>query len=561
MKARLHQPATTKTPATLPPSELKGKAPVQPDKIGPTGGEGDARNFEVGGDRKTKTLLVASDGSGDQRGAIGAGGTVRHLGGFKNLEIQNPEVKAKVEQLLQFSAGAPGSAEAATDAAKKLAPGDLELGKLADVDDAKLVPLQAEFSQTLVGREKIVGLVKLIGHQPSSVQEMLELGNDALNARAKQAEASGKPDEEVRLLLRLNKNGDERMQAFVDTETGKVVLREKSHPLPPGVDKKIDDKRGGAFAKAMLGDVEHKPTADEAVDTLARSFPTDALKLLAKSGLRIHVLDPGKNPDNVSSTEASAIGAGNAKRYVNKKGHDEGGSYAERFGIVKLHCSDSLSQTHRATAARHEMAHALDHALGKDGMYLSDDPAFAKIFEQTEKATAAGAGKPAFPTAYSAADRQEFFAECAAMFLGDHVLPSGAAEVVTTREDLRRTNPDAYQFMKQVFEERVPTTLKSGAVQTPETRPSVQLLNQQIAELEAKGDKLSGPDWQNLARYKAIIGAETGSVPMLKDALTDAQTAQKKSRILGFVPMPVISSMTDSLAAQIQANLAQAEGR
>jgi hypothetical protein len=232
------------------------------------------------------------------------------------------------------------------------------------------------------------------------------------------------------------------------------------------------------------------------------------------------------------------------------------GDYKDRFGELRVTFDPINSQEVTNTVARHELAHALDHVLGQQGKYLSSEPEFRAIYDETRAATDSGKGAPAFPTDYAATDPQELFAESAAIFLGTHTLrEQGNVETVTTREDLRRTNPKLYSFMEKVFAERVPEALRQNRIQGRETIPANQLLQSLIDELEAIPEgKRTGPEWMNLGRYKAMRGGSTGDRGLLEEALRDTKTAKRKARILG-VPIPVISGRLSGQIKQIEANL------
>jgi len=541
--------------------ELALKAGISKlDALDAAKNRGESRVFSLGGNDQSQAMMDASRGGRDAAfNGASAGATVRHLGGFRADTFQDPQVRKTVAALTPLTD--PSASLDQSDVSKLLMQtglGVLQMAPSSDVSASTsdhLLPLNAAATRHIVALAEMVGATKIAGVPFDGTPEFTQAANAALRTRRGAAQESKTPDTDLNMFMRLNRNGAERMSAHLDTRTGKVVLSERTHALPRSVEQRVDSGRSKPIVDAMLQDSQVPGGAEHITAHLAETFPADALQLLGKADVKLNVLTV-EGAKDASSREIGMLGEKAAQAFTSKGDEWSPGNYSDVFGEVRIGVDPNSSEDTTNTVARHEMAHALDHVLGDGGDFLSNQPEFRAIYDETQAATDAGEGSPAFPTDYSGTDPQELFAESAAIFLGTHTMrEDGMVQTLTTREDLQRTNPKLYIFVAKVFAERVPAALQGGRIQGADSTPANQTVSNRIDELRAIPEKArTGAEWMQLSRFEAIHGAATGDHAELQQALADTKVARKKARIFG-VPIPVISGRLAGQQKQIEANL------
>jgi hypothetical protein len=466
-------------------------------------------------------------------GGIAAGGTVRHLGGFKKEVPQLRLTDAQLEKVGVIVSD-------------------------AEIDPARkdLVELGPEAARKIV-TFKIHALAKQLGFDPfAEAGEDGKSGPTRLRERLFAAIEKGQIDRLGSDFLRLNESGAAGFAAMLDRKTGQVVLAERDHPLPDGVARKIDPRRGIQVVKRMLGTVADPRSALSATKALAESFPLDALELLEKAHVKLNFGDQGAA---ASLTMKLALGEEIAEGLTKTDPHSRA-SYQKKTGEIifgRRHAIDRDIAI--ATFARHEAGHALDHCLGQNGQDLSSEPEWQALFDKTRSGFDARQESPAFPTLYSSTGAHELFAEAVAIYLGKHCLVSSiGAETVTTRDHLERVNPEVYAFIEKVFTERVPQALASGRIQVPDQRPHRQFLAARI-EAQASHPVDTGVDWIESAIDRTQLGLMQSSIPMLEAALEDLARARRSPEAKP-IPMSQIQTFADDLTTQIRSHIRDLQG-
>lgn len=251
-----------------------------------------------------------------------------------------------------------------------------------------------------------------------------------------------------------------RFEAFIDRATSRVVLRERTSRPPRGVADKIAPDAAAPIIQKMISESTDPVAGRQIVKGLAHAVPLDALELVARAGTTIRVMGSRSEVGTPSQKQRAMYGdAWCGIEQLCRRDDADGffDSTADCIEIGRTNFEPSFGW--RKSCAAHELMHALDKALGHDGRLLSETKEWCALFDVTKQETRAGAGSHFFPTRYAATNPAEFFAECATIFLTTKVISHESFDEVTTREVLRRANPDVYRFIKMVFEQRVPAAL------------------------------------------------------------------------------------------------------
>src|SRR5688572_28071947 len=104
--------------------------------------------------------------------------------------------------------------------------------------------------------------------------------------------------------------------------------------------------------------------------------------------------------------------------------------------------------------------HELDYGLGDGIRPLSSCDMWRTLYEQTQSSPHADYR---FPTWNSRQNPEEFFSECATIFLRLHVGPHGE---VKCRWDLERWNPEVIPLLEDLFENHIPRRLNTDRFHT-----------------------------------------------------------------------------------------------
>jgi hypothetical protein len=246
----------------------------------------------------------------------------------------------------------------------------------------------------------------------------------------------------------------ERFDAFLDEANGAVLLRERlAEPLPE-LDATIDSRRGLELLAPMIDGPVPTLVHDSAAHILSGIVPTRALELFAKSHVSYWLVRRSCDLHPATPKFANMFGAGNAAAETFRARN------RNNVGEFRSSSREALGRTSLGYPTRdmintlvHESMHVLDHLLGENGQFMSDSGPWKKLFHET-----AAGNDLAFPTAYAATNEQEFFAECATMFLTTHMKArtEGPPCRVFSRSDLERLNPRAYELLEDLFLHQLP---------------------------------------------------------------------------------------------------------
>jgi hypothetical protein len=259
---------------------------------------------------------------------------------------------------------------------------------------------------------------------------------------------------------RVMRRGPESFNAFLDSQAQVVVLAERSHALPRQVARHLDEQRASKIIDRLAGEAIDVMLHKAVKRDLARTVPTSALVLLERSGIRFHVTADAAELDGPHRRFRTILGDDLAE-WMSPRQENAIGVYSGLVGELKMFAMLNKSTGHAIGTARHELCHAIDHALGKGGSFLSDEPEFERLYQAArERAEEAEDVYVSFPTLYASSSARELFAEAAACFLGpyfdERLGGGGAGDLVTTRDDLLRCNEGVYRFCERVFGERIP---------------------------------------------------------------------------------------------------------
>jgi hypothetical protein len=134
------------------------------------------------------------------------------------------------------------------------------------------------------------------------------------------------------------------------------------------------------------------------------------------------------------------------------------GIYAPTARSIEVQVQRVRSPAERDSFLLHEMAHALDAALGDERGPLSQSPEWVALWEEGMAALEAGEANGIL-TSNCAIGPDEMFADYAAIFLRTDVNESDYGIWVTTRADLKERSEKGYEMVERVFAELIPAKL------------------------------------------------------------------------------------------------------
>ncbi len=233
--------------------------------------------------------------------------------------------------------------------------------------------------------------------------------------------------------------------------------------------------------RMILGGTVPPASHMEVVAATAEVIPRDVWRALDAAGVRIHLAN---NPSEVARWQPPGRQKelGYAAAFLETYGQKPARGF---FFVNSAACVASLRPNGETVlTVTHEAMHALDFALAKDGVPLSDQPEWKAIYRGAMEASWSSKGERGFVTHPQRNNNaQECFAECAAVFLSKRYLddaPDG--HPIRTREDLRQRNPEAFEFLRRLFEEALPA------------RPSPSPPEALQERIKAFQQHLAGPD-------------------------------------------------------------------
>ncbi len=101
------------------------------------------------------------------------------------------------------------------------------------------------------------------------------------------------------------------------------------------------------------------------------------------------------------------------------------------------------------STAIHELMHAIDFGLMRDGLRASERNGWWELFENAQQT-----GR--FPSGYASESPTEMFAEAATMYLSPHVAREDGRYVTRDRAYLQKHHPKVFAFIDQLFREELP---------------------------------------------------------------------------------------------------------
>jgi hypothetical protein len=309
--------------------------------------------------------------------------------------------------------------------------------------------------------------------------------------------------------------GADHFDAFSDG--AEVVLTERLGPHVEGLAPPDPDRVYGMFG-VRIAELPRDDVPTPYLRGIAESLPSDAVDVIERMEPTLHV-----NP--LAESELNGLGPGHARftrasielggRLGRMSAEDVEGHFVEWASFLFLRPLDGRAPPERTShASLHESIHMLDVALGSDGLRLSDSPEWVAIFNKTKEWT----NDLRFPTVHSSERPNELLAEAAAIFLRPAVTPRG----VVTREDLREMNPDAYDFVRRMFTERIPQALRDGSLQ----EPTAPLFRSYAKAMETPEPERTPLEWLNLACLRFLVACVDRSAQGLDQAERDLAQAQ-----------------------------------
>jgi hypothetical protein len=309
-----------------------------------------------------------------------------------------------------------------------------------------------------------------------------------------------------------------KTDAYFDPASGRVLFSEGLGELPQTVERP-DPVLASPLLKAMFSAPLKGPDRVY-LDALAGGVPLSALQLAAAAGVRIDVAPLSDFGPTVNARFGPAAGhrpQSDAQRLAGAHG-----VYEVMANVVQLKPASARQRATAATFAVHEFAHALAYALGSEGVPFSASAEWRQLFQETKNADPEKG--PRFPTPYAATDEEEFFAEAATVFLRRHVVELGSANLVLTRERLKRDNPRAYEILERIFSKDIPEALASGRFQTGGGAATRWRLSIAATEAIAPEDR-TGAQWYQLGNELNLLGLSDRDVSSIERARQVTQQA------------------------------------
>ena len=354
----------------------------------------------------------------------------------------------------------------------------------------------------------------------------VEAGHAAFAARAREAQlesyrqyTAGRDrgelvrSEELVEYHRLVERAPEQLVAALDPSSGRIVLTERIDPpeLP------IETKAGASHGIAISGlSGAQEPYLRSALDAIV---PSAALSILSRSGTKLSF---ATEIGEVSPTALARFGEGCA---IADLACPELGRYWAFLdeAMIPLAPETTLTMETLLSVVVHELAHALDWALGEPGKRWSDSEEWKALFAATE----------VFPTERGAQDPAELFAECAAIFLlGRHVDAQPLADVVTTRTDLLRNDEAIYRRLEALFTSEVGARDLDGCRMPEETkRIEVERALARAAAQDAEAPSFASSF--HVAAWNHILSIVTGSGEAKAEARRALSIAEERERASG----------------------------
>lgn len=327
--------------------------------------------------------------------------------------------------------------------------------------------------------------------------------------------------------LRLGR-GPERFEAHLDWKHAKLTLSES---LDPPIFQATPENRllARSLSEKMFPPGIDPDQREAVLAVFATTVPPEVLALVARNGTVIEIVD-GTAP----KVYREALGP--SAEWIHHFAESlpvspPAGKFDALIGCILLRAAVGGVQPSAQTRAIHELMHALDLVMGRDGRMFSESPEWQALYRDALLRSGGRFDRKAFPTQRSMADPAEFFAECATIYLGRHVEATGTlpeagnmeiAMVVdlVTREDLRKGNPDVHDRLTQLFSEEVMVRLTDGTAQTYDEFGSGWIAERQQRPIQ------SADEWFALAFSQLVRGLTLRRPELVQEALRASRVAR-----------------------------------
>jgi hypothetical protein len=312
---------------------------------------------------------------------------------------------------------------------------------------------------------------------------------------------------------RLVERSPEELVAALDPRSGRIVLAERIEPPELPITTKAGASDGIEIAGLTSAQQSYLRSALDAI------VPAEMLSILSRSGTKLSFVE---RLGDVSPTASARFGEGCA---IADLACPELGRYWAFLdeALIPLAPETTLSTDALLSVVVHELAHALDWALGAPGEKWSDSAEWKALFAATE----------VFPTERSAQNPAELFAECAAIYLlGRHVETQPLSDAITTRTEVLRTNGAIYRRIEQLFTTEVAARDREGCRIPEETKRS----EIERALARARAEELERPSFASsfhVAAWSHILSVVTGSLDAKAAARSALAIAEERERASG----------------------------
>jgi hypothetical protein len=363
----------------------------------------------------------------------------------------------------------------------------------------------------------------LFGREPSTEER-----RTAWEGRWQRAFSQSTFDPLLSDYLRLGR-GPDRFEAYFDWKRGRLTLSES---VDPPIFRTSDENQRLArqLCEPMFPPGLDPEQREAVLSVFASHVPPEVLALVARNGTVIEIFD------GLDAPRCYLGKLGPASHWIHSfaeslSSSPPAGKFDALVGCILLRAAVGGVQPSAQTRAVHELMHALDLALGRDGRMFSEGPEWLMFYRDALMRSGGQFDRRYFPTQRSMADPSEFFAECATIFLGRHVEATGtlprkgnmAAPTVVdlvTREDLRRGNPEVHARLTRLFSDDVLQRLFEGSAQS-----YGEFGNGWISERRRRPIQ-SADEWFALGFSQLVQGLVTRDPELLDEALESSRVAR-----------------------------------
>lgn len=290
-----------------------------------------------------------------------------------------------------------------------------------------------------------------------------------------------------------------------------------------------------ADANAQISLAQTPALRDAAVQVMTTILPKDALRLVKAMGVSVQVTTTINEPP--SARVAQLVGPNYAKKIARENAQEKNMAGHYRYEMLEVTVRDVMPSALK-TNLTHELMHALDFTVYESGGLRSERPDFQQLFARMSQSSR-------FPTDYASTEPRECFAECATMYLTEHVSVDGAGREQRRGPDyLKRHHPEMFAFMEHFFKVEIPATKKVPGLKVMGERSKNKMANLIALEkdMAATGRKLPAEEAVYFGERFLVIAALTRSP-------SDLAAAQKYLKMAAPLPQATLL-LEDATALQ-----------